>query len=75
MSLSINVAFFLAVLIVLRMRGHTLAGGRADDLLMVFVVLLFVVLVAPTDFGEWTRDSVGGLVSGLVGAVVDLVTP
>ncbi|GGV21099.1 hypothetical protein AB0I84_42015 [Streptomyces spectabilis] len=75
MSMSINVAFLLAVVIVLRVRGHALTGGRSGDLLMAAVVLLFVVLVVPTDLGQWVVDFVSAVVSGLTGAVVDLLTP
>ncbi|WP_374120734.1 hypothetical protein [Streptomyces sp. AN091965] len=75
MSMSINVAFLLAVVIVLRLRGHALTGGRPGDLLMAGVVLLFVVLVVPTDLGQWVIDFVSTVVGGLAGAVADLLTP
>lgn len=66
-AISIDVAFLLAVVIVLRLRRRVQARSRRDEALTVLLVLAFGVLVAPTPFGQ----AVGDLVRALVGGVND----
>ncbi|MEV2235428.1 hypothetical protein AB0H69_43700 [Streptomyces phaeochromogenes] len=63
--MSINVAVLLAVIIVVRLRRRTEARKRSDEQLTVLIVLVFGVLVAPTDFGQGVADVVGQLADGI----------
>lgn len=65
--LSIDVAFLLAVVIVLRLRRRTQARSRRDETLTVVLVVAFGVLIAPTPWGQ----AVGDVVRALVGGVND----
>ncbi len=65
MVLTINVAFLLAVIIVVRLRRRTQARSRNDEKLTVVIVLVFGVLIAPTEFGQGIRDVLGQLVDGI----------
>ncbi|GGR89066.1 hypothetical protein GCM10010252_29940 [Streptomyces aureoverticillatus] len=71
MILTINVAFLLAVIIILRLRRRTQARSRNDEQLTVVIVLVFGVLIAPTAFGQWIVDVVGDLAE----AISDSATP
>ncbi len=68
MILTINVAVLLAIIIVLRLRRRTEARSRFDEKLTVVVVMVFGVLIAPTDFGQGVLDFVGRLASGITQA-------
>lgn len=63
--LTINLAVLLAAIIVLRLLRKTEARTRFDEKLTVVVVLVFGVLVAPTDFGQGVLSAVGQLVQGV----------
>lgn len=63
--LTINVAVLLAVIIVIRLRRRTQARSRNDEKLTVLIVLVFGILVAPTEFGQGVLDMVGQLASGI----------
>jgi hypothetical protein len=63
--LTINVAVLLAIVIVLRLRRATAARSRFDEKLTVAVVLVFGVLIAPTDFGRGVLSALGQLVQGV----------
>jgi hypothetical protein len=63
--LTINVALLLAVIIVVRLRRRTQARSRNDEKLTVIIVLLFGVLIAPTELGQGIRDVLGQLVDGI----------
>lgn len=65
MVLTINVAVLLAIIIVLRLRRRTEARKRSDEQLTVAIVLVFGVLIAPTAFGQWILDVVGGVAEGI----------
>ncbi|MEE1792587.1 hypothetical protein PUR28_17730 [Streptomyces sp. BE308] len=62
--LTINVAFLLTVIVLLRLRRRTEARSRADEKMTVVIVLILGVLLAPTAFGQDVLDVVGELVSG-----------
>jgi integral membrane sensor domain MASE1 len=63
--LTINLAVLLAAIIMLRLLRKTEARTRLDEKLTVVVVLVFGVLVAPTDFGQGVLSAVGQLVQGV----------
>lgn len=63
--MTINVAVLLAVIIALRIRRRVQARSRADQWLTVTIVLVFGLLVAPTDFGQGTLNVVGQLVRSI----------
>ncbi|MGA4838356.1 hypothetical protein [Streptomyces sp. G45] len=65
MSLTINVAFLLAVVIVLRIRRNVQARSRSNQMLTGLIVLVFGVLVAGTGFGREVADTVGDLAKAL----------
>lgn len=65
MILTINVAVLLAVVIIVRLRRRTEARSRFDEQLTVVIVLLFGVLIAPTDFGQGVLDVVEQLAGGI----------
>lgn len=59
--LSINVAFLLAVIVLLRLRRRTQARSRSDEQFTVIVVLALGVLIAPTKFGQGLVHFLGQL--------------
>jgi hypothetical protein len=65
MILTINVAVLLAVVIIVRLRRRTEARSRFDEQLTVVIVLLFGVLIAPTDFGQGVLDVVEQVAGGI----------
>ncbi|MFH8569301.1 hypothetical protein [Streptomyces sp. NPDC017993] len=67
--LTINVAVFLAVIVILRLRRRTEARSRFDEKLTVFIVLALGVLIAPTAVGHGILDFLTQLVNGLSRAV------
>jgi hypothetical protein len=50
--LTINVAFLLTVIVLLRLRRRTQARSRNDEQFTVITVLALGVLLAPTKFGQ-----------------------
>lgn len=66
--LTINVAFLLAVIVVIRLRRRTEARSRMDERFTVVIVLALGVLIAPTPVGEGIFDFLGQLASGITGA-------
>ena len=50
--LTINVAFLLIIIVVLRLRRRTEARSRTDEKFTVITVLALGVLLAPTKFGQ-----------------------
>jgi hypothetical protein len=50
--LTINLAVFLAIIVVIRLRRRTEARSRKDERMTVAIVLLLGILIAPTDFGH-----------------------
>lgn len=65
MVLSIDLAVLLAVVIVVLLRRRVQARSRTDTFLTMTVVLVFGVLVAPTDFGQGIRNVVTDVAQGL----------
>lgn len=63
--LTINVVVLLAVIILLRLRRRTQARSRTDEQLTVAIVLVFGLLLAPTDMGQGIVNIVDELVSNL----------
>ncbi|MFD5425247.1 hypothetical protein [Streptomyces sp. NPDC127084] len=65
MIVTLNAAVLLAVVIYFRIRRHVEARSRSDQWLTVAIVLVFGLLVAPTDFGQGILNVVGQLVRGI----------
>jgi hypothetical protein len=65
MIVTINVAVLLAVVIVLRLKRRTESRSRTDEKMTVLIVLVFGVLIAPTDFGQWLFSIVGQIIGGV----------
>lgn len=65
MILTLNVAVLLAVIIVVRLRRRAEARSRFDEKLTVVIVLVFGLLIAPTDFGQAVVDLVSQLARGV----------
>ncbi|MEU7584091.1 hypothetical protein AB0B50_41655 [Streptomyces sp. NPDC041068] len=63
--LSIDVAVLLAVVIFFLWRRRVQARSRLDTGLTMAVVLVFGILVAPTDFGQGIQNVVGNLAQGI----------
>lgn len=61
MVLTINLAFLLTVIVVLRLRRRTQARSHTDEQMSAVIVLVLGVLIAPTKFGHWILDTVGQL--------------
>ncbi|MGW6755902.1 MULTISPECIES: hypothetical protein [unclassified Streptomyces] len=62
MILTLNVAVLLAVIIYFRIRRRVQARSRSDQWVTVSVVLVFGVLIAPTEFGQGLLDVLGNVV-------------
>ncbi|MFD8780596.1 MULTISPECIES: hypothetical protein [unclassified Streptomyces] len=62
MILTLNVAVLLAVIIYFRIRRRVEARSRSDQWVTVSVVLVFGVLIAPTEFGQGLLDVLGNVV-------------
>lgn len=65
MIVTINIILLLGVIIVLRLRRRVEARSRMDEKMTVLIVLVFGVLVAPTDFGQWILSMVGQMLDGI----------
>ncbi|RFU87334.1 hypothetical protein DY218_07310 [Streptomyces triticagri] len=65
MTVTFNLAVLLAVVIYLRIRRTVHARSRSDQWLTVVIVLVFGLLVAPTDFGQGVLNVVGQLAQGI----------
>lgn len=52
MDLRIDAAVLLAAIIYVRLRRRTQARSRNDELLTVAIVVVFGVMIAPTEFGQ-----------------------
>ncbi|GAA1288716.1 hypothetical protein OHU25_40855 [Streptomyces sp. NBC_00117] len=62
MILTLNVAVLLAVIIYFRIRRRVQARSRSDQWVTVSIVLVFGVLIAPTEFGQGLLDVLGNVV-------------
>ncbi|WP_330279216.1 hypothetical protein OHO83_09680 [Streptomyces sp. NBC_00569] len=62
MILTLNVAVLLGVIIYFRIRRRVQARSRSDQWLTVSIVLVFGVLIAPTEFGQGFADVLGDAV-------------
>ncbi|WP_432166830.1 hypothetical protein [Streptomyces sp. bgisy031] len=65
MILTLNVAVLLAVIICFRIRRHVQARSRSDQWLTVSIVLVFGVLIAPTEFGQGLLNVLGNVVKNI----------
>ncbi|MGY0021208.1 hypothetical protein ACVHNB_19780 [Streptomyces sp. YJ-C3] len=65
MILTLNVAVLLAVIIYFRIRRRVQARSRSDQWTTVAIVLVFGLLIAPTDFGQGVLEVVGQLAQGV----------
>ncbi|MBC9714332.1 hypothetical protein H9Y04_17365 [Streptomyces sp. TRM66268-LWL] len=65
MILTLNLAVVLAVIIYFRIRRRVQARSRSDQWLTVFIVLIFGVLIAPTEFGQGILDVLGDVVNNI----------
>ena len=65
MTLTLDLAVLLAVIIFLRVRRRVQARSRSDQWLTVTIVMVFGMLVAPTDFGQAALHLVGQLAHNL----------
>lgn len=68
MIVTINIALLLGVIIVLRLRRRTESRSRTDEKMTVLIVLVFGVLIAPTDFGQWIVSVLGQMLAGVADA-------
>ncbi|MEV1025478.1 hypothetical protein [Streptomyces sp. NPDC050264] len=68
MVLTLNVAVLLAVIIFLRIRRDVQPRTRADQWLTVAIVMVFGLLIAPTDFGQGVLNAVGQVAQGITEA-------
>jgi hypothetical protein len=59
--LTINMAFLLTVIVVLRLRRRTQARSRTDEQMSAVIVLVLGVLIAPTEFGHWILQTLDQL--------------
>ncbi|MBC9714457.1 hypothetical protein H9Y04_18005 [Streptomyces sp. TRM66268-LWL] len=65
MILTFNLAVLLAVIIYFRIRRRVQARSRSDQWMTVAIVMVFGLLIAPTDFGQGVLDVVGQLAQGV----------
>ncbi|MFB6680031.1 hypothetical protein ACFCWG_48165 [Streptomyces sp. NPDC056390] len=65
MILTLNVAVLLAVIIYFRIRRRVQARSRSDQWLTVSIVLVFGVLIAPTEFGQGLLDVLSNVVKNI----------
>ncbi|MFI6473986.1 hypothetical protein ACIBL5_27420 [Streptomyces sp. NPDC050516] len=65
MSMTINVAVLLAVIIFVRIRRRVQARSRSDQWLTVVIVMVFGLLVAPTGFGQGVLNAVSQVVQNI----------
>ncbi|MFL0395101.1 hypothetical protein [Streptomyces albus] len=63
--LTVNLAVFLAIIVIVRLRRRTEARSRADEKLTVVIVLILGLLLAPTDFGQGVLRVTGQLAQQL----------
>lgn len=68
MIVTINIVLLLGVIIVLRLRRRTESRSRTDEKMTVLIVLVFGVLIAPTDFGQWIVSVLGQMLAGVADA-------
>ncbi|WP_037613811.1 hypothetical protein [Streptomyces albus] len=63
--LTVNLAVFLTIIVIVRLRRRTEARSRADEKLTVVIVLILGLLLAPTDFGQGVLRVTGQLAQQL----------
>lgn len=68
MELRVDLAVLLAVVIFFLWRRRVQARSRLDTGLTMAVVLVFGVLIAPTDLGQGILNTVGDLTRGVESA-------
>ncbi|MCK1795031.1 hypothetical protein MTQ01_03160 [Streptomyces sp. XM4193] len=59
MTLNLNLAVLLAVVLVILLRRRVAPRKKADQYGVVFAALLFGILIAPTDLGQTVLSTVG----------------
>jgi uncharacterized membrane protein YkvI len=64
-SMTINVAVLLAVIVFVRIRRRVQARSRSDQWLTVAIVMVFGLLVAPTGFGHGVLNVVGQVAANI----------
>ncbi|GGO53684.1 hypothetical protein GCM10012287_40920 [Streptomyces daqingensis] len=64
---TLDVTFLLGLVIYLRLQRRVEARSRADQRMTVLTVMVFGILVAPTEFGKWVLSTLGSMVSSLNG--------
>jgi hypothetical protein len=67
-SLTINVAVLLAVVVIWRLMRRTQARSRADEKMTVVIVLVLGILIAPTPVGQGVLNVLKQLASGVTQA-------
>ncbi|AEW99768.1 hypothetical protein [Streptantibioticus cattleyicolor] len=66
--LTVDLAVFLAVIVIVRLRRRTQARTRFDEKLTVAIVLALGVLIAPTALGHSIANVLGQLAHGVAQA-------
>jgi hypothetical protein len=64
---TLDITLLLGVLIYLRLQRRTEARSRVDERTTVFIVMVFGILIAPTEFGKWIRSTLGSVISSVNG--------
>jgi hypothetical protein len=64
---TLDITLLLGVLIYLRLQRRTEARSRADERTTVFIVMIFGILIAPTEFGKWILSTLGSVISSVNG--------
>jgi hypothetical protein len=64
---TLDVAVLLAIVIVILLRRPVAPRTKADQTATAIVVLVFGIIVAPTEFGSWVLSTLGTLAGAVKG--------
>nr|WP_107374279.1 hypothetical protein [Streptomyces abyssalis] len=64
---TLDVTLILGFVIFLRLQRRTQARSRVDERMTVFIVLVFGVLIAPTEFGKWILSTLSSMITSVNG--------
>lgn len=64
---TLDVTLILGFVIFLRLQRRTQARSRVDEKMTVFIVLVFGILIAPTEFGKWILSTLSSMIASVNG--------
>lgn len=64
---TLDVTLILGFVIFLRLQRRTESRSRKDERMTVYIVMVFGILIAPTEFGRWILSTLESMISSVNG--------